>query len=61
MSRDRGSLTPRGTPGARNKAQVFDFTQGARNHPLLHDLVNVDERAVSLDCACDTLGVRRCC
>ena len=56
-----GSLTPPGTPGARSEAQIFDFTQEARNHPLLHDLVNVDERAVTLDCACDTLGFQRCC
>jgi len=56
-----GSLTPPGTPGQRNEAQIFDFTQDARNDPLLHDLVNVDERAVALDCACDTLGFQRCC
>ncbi|WP_439563358.1 ABC transporter ATP-binding protein [Roseinatronobacter sp.] len=56
-----GSLTPPGTPGARSEAQIFDFTQEARNHPLLHDLLNVDERAVTLDCACDTLGFQRCC
>ena len=56
-----GSLTPPGTPGARSEAQIFDFTQGARTDPLLHDLLNVDERAVALDYACDTLGFQRCC
>jgi NitT/TauT family transport system ATP-binding protein len=56
-----GSLTPPGTPGARSEAQIFDFTQEARPDPLLHDLLNVDERAVTLDCACDTLGFQRCC
>ena len=56
-----GSLTPPALPGARSEAQIFDFTQEARTDPLLHDLVNVDERAMALDCACDTLGFRRCC
>lgn len=56
-----GSLTPPGKPGQRSAAQIFDFTQEARTDPLLHDLVNVDERAIALDCACDTLGFQRCC
>lgn len=56
-----GSLTPPDAPGHRSEARIFDFVEAARNDPLLHDLVNVDERAVSLDCACDTLGFRRCC
>ena len=56
-----GSLVPPGTPGARSGAQIFDFTQEARDHPVLHDLLNVDERAVTLDCACDMLGFQRCC
>lgn len=57
----RGSLTPPDTPGNRSEAQIFEFTQTAHDDPLLHDLVNVDERAATLDCACDTLGFRRCC
>jgi len=56
-----GSLTPPGMPGQRSEAQIFKFTQIARDDPLLYDLVNVDERAVTLDCACDTLGFQRCC
>lgn len=56
-----GSLTPPDAPGHRSEARIFDFVETARNDPLLHDLVNVDERAVSLACACDTLGFRRCC
>lgn len=56
-----GSLTPPGQPGQRSEKQVFDFVEQARTDPLLFDLVNVDERALSLDCACDTLGFRRCC
>lgn len=56
-----GSLTPPDTPRARSEAQIFDYTRNARNDPLLHDLVNVDERALALDCACDTLGFQRCC
>lgn len=56
-----GSLTPPDAPGTRSEAQIFDFVEAFRNDPLLHDLVNVDERAVSLDCACDTLGFRSCC
>ncbi|RFU11666.1 ATP-binding cassette domain-containing protein [Rhodobacteraceae bacterium W635] len=56
-----GSLTPPDTPGQRSEAQIFEFTQAARSDPMLYDLVNVDERAVTLDCACDTLGFQRCC
>lgn len=56
-----GSLVPPGAPGTRSEAQLFDFVERARGDPLLHDLMNVDERALPLDCACDTLGFRRCC
>jgi len=56
-----GSLAPPGPAGARSEMQIFDFVEQARRAPLLSDLVNVDERALSLDCACDTLGFRRCC
>lgn len=56
-----GSLSPPGTPGARSEATILDLVETARADPLLADLVNVDERALSLDCACDSLGFRRCC
>jgi len=56
-----GSLTPPDAPGTRSEAQILGFTETARQDPLLNDLVNVDERALSLDCACDTLGFQRCC
>ncbi|GAA5080799.1 ABC transporter ATP-binding protein [Roseibacterium beibuensis] len=57
-----GALTPEGTPGARREADIFAFVQREMTgNPLLADLVNVDERALDYDCACDTLGPRRCC
>lgn len=56
-----GSLSPPGAPGTRSEATILDFVETARADPLLADLVNVDERALSLDCACDSLGFRRCC
>lgn len=56
-----GGLAPPGQPGQRDEGQIFRFVEQARTDPLLFDLVNVDERALSLDCACDTLGFRRCC
>lgn len=57
-----GSLAPEGAPGTRPEAAIFDFVQRQiAENPLLADLVNVDERALEYDCACDTLGPRRCC
>lgn len=56
-----GSLTPPDTPGHRSEAQIFEFVEAARHDPLLFDLIHVDERAMSVHCACDTLGFRRCC
>lgn len=56
-----GILTPPGNPGSRSEAELFDFVETARADVLLGDLVNVDERALSLSCACDSLGFRRCC
>lgn len=56
-----GSLTPPDAPGMRSEAQIFAFVERARHDPLLQDLVHVDERAMTLDCACDTLGFQRCC
>lgn len=57
-----GSLTPPGAPAQRSDAQVFAFVDRAqREDLLLADLINMDERALPLDCACDTLGFRRCC
>lgn len=57
-----GALTPPGPRGGRSDSEIFDFVQEALAHdPLLKDLVHVDERAMPLDCACDTLAPRRCC
>jgi NitT/TauT family transport system ATP-binding protein len=57
-----GTLTPPGAPGFRTDAEVFAFVDAAqRDDALLADLINVDERALTLDGACDTLGFRRCC
>ncbi|MDQ2094020.1 ABC transporter ATP-binding protein [Rhodalgimonas zhirmunskyi] len=57
-----GRLTPPGTRGMRSDDTIFAFVQDALYaETLLTDLVNVDERAVPLDCACDSLGPRRCC
>ncbi|KPP85733.1 MAG: NitT/TauT family transport system ATP-binding protein [Rhodobacteraceae bacterium HLUCCO07] len=56
-----GSLAPPGQPGTRSESAVFDFVETARAEPLLHDLVNVDERALPLESTCDMSGFRRCC
>lgn len=56
-----GTLSPPGPPGSCSEAQIFDFVEAARADTMLAGLVNVDERALSLDCACDMLGVRECC
>ncbi len=56
-----GSLTPPGAPGTRSEATIFGFVEKTRDDPLLRDLVNVDERALPLEGACDISGFRRCC
>ncbi|MCC1481060.1 ABC transporter ATP-binding protein [Roseibaca sp. Y0-43] len=57
-----GSLKPEGRPGTRSEAAIYAFVQHeTATNPLLADLMNVDERALTYDDACDTSGPRRCC
>lgn len=50
-----------GRPAARDDAALHGFVRELQHEPLMADLVNVDERAMPLECVCDPLGFRRCC
>jgi NitT/TauT family transport system ATP-binding protein len=57
-----GGLMPEGRPGSRPEAAIFDFVQReTATNPLLADLVNMDERALTHDSTSDRSDPRRCC